>query len=449
MKLLKNNIEKPKKLSSSLTFIAYFFLFVFSISLHVDLSKKEKEGVLLVASQYSALITSYSNCKNQDKPDFLHKQIEDLFIGKSEFQSLPHACDLFKDEKRLSCADYLDAIEENYQHNLKVDFSSPPQLIKCSEYINNRRIVYVGFDKSLSFHDFPVKNVKIILAICISDTNFKIISVFYPKEYSNRGTCLFDQYNGSNKILFEQYFRTGDELFYDKDFINAIKEYESARLYDTNKHLESQIIECNMMLNLDSYKRSAELLFNHSEFYKAKDTYKQIIKLYPKEELDILPKINQCNFEIINQEYNRNKILADEYFAKQFYKRASQVYETCLEYKPNDLYSINKIKECHFDDPIAVKSIINQAIYLAEKEGKWAGAFKLLYNVEESQILTGDNYYFMAMMMDGRDQKVDKIMGFTKNMCNHLAIIYCKKAIGKGNKKAVLMWDDIFLRFDK
>jgi tetratricopeptide (TPR) repeat protein len=444
---MKQRKSKLKFISS--TVICIFFYLYSLVDLYaLDLSKPEKEEIYTVASSYAALITRYSYIKNQENPDELVSQIEKLFIGSTEFQSLSHACDLFSNEGILSCADYLNCIEDKYNHKIAVDFGKP-YLISCTENIAGRFTAYISMEKSLKYGDYKPKTVEIIIAIAVSNENAKIISIFFPKEYTKLGNCTMNGKESIEESIYVQYISSAEKFYKSGDFINAKTMYENAFLYHNDSKISDKIEFCSNQINLQSYWTEVNKNMDNSNFNRAMLILEKIEKLYPLEIEKIKLKKKECLIGIENQDFNKYQQLGDEFVQKQYFEQAIEAYNNCLKIKPQDSAIKKKINDAILSDSGAIDKAIKNAIYLAESKGKLAECFKIFYSLEISKKLKGENYYFMAMMMDGRDDHVDKFMGFSKNMCDHLAVIYCKEAMKLGNHDAKLMWQDIFTKLDK
>lgn len=408
-----------------------------------DLSKIEKEGALEVASTYAVLLTRYGNCGDPIEGDKKYAELNKLFTSLDNFTSVHHANDLLKGENINSFDEYLNLIEENYNYRIYFDFGKP-ELLNCHEIIGSKKLAYVGMKKSIIFENNAAKNVYIILAINVQSLNFKIDQVFFKSEYDDKnGTCQFNKRNKDDDNIYKQYFYSAEKYFDKKDFTNALSAYESASKYKReDMYIMSRIEACKILITTENLKQQAEVYYMKQDYYSARDLFQRLLKTNHRE--IALRRISECNYAITEKKYSQLIGSANDYYKKEFWAKAIEVYQECLKIKPNESFVINRINECKSKDPIVVNKIISEAIILAERKGKLAEAFKLLYSVESSKMLDGENYYFMAMMMDGREDNVVELMGFKKNYCYHLAVVYCKKAINLGNQNAMLMWLNIF-----
>ncbi len=423
---------------NKLILVLSFSLFLFgSFSDSFDI--KRVEGVM---NEYMTLMQDYSNLPPASDAVEKKGELISLF-DLNAIAGYEYASDLFKPEEcdAPSLNSYLDYITKNYQNKIVVSFTKP-YYFKCLRKIGTKEFAIVSVDKSLEYLGQKSNNKKLIIGIDVSD--YKINMVAFPENLQKDNNCVIDQKQDEQNDLFNENSNNGDRLLINKDFIGAKNFYEKALNYKPNdNHVLSQLNKCNDILNYNSYKTEAENNFLNKKFNKAKDLFLKIVSKYPINKEYAEKKIKECDEGIRIENYELYKQFGDDYFKKEYYTLASQNYQSSLKYNPNDSYLLGMIKKCDNSTPTKVNEAISKAIYLAEKQHKLAEAFQMLSYYEGSGMLKGDNYYFMAMMMDGRDDNVDKLMKYSKKQCYQLAQEYCVKGIRRGDKKCVDMWNNI------
>src|SRR5690606_25323877 len=119
---------------------------------------------------------------------------------------------------------------------------------------------------------------------------------------------------------------------------------------------------------------------------------------------------------------------ADYFYQGNLYNKALEYYQSALEFMPGDAYALAQVQLCQNRGLETAREEIRRAIRLAEAGPQNYGkAFKIFYTYEESGLLTAENYYFMAMMLDGRERSVRNEMGFSNRDFRRFMYIYCPK----------------------
>lgn len=406
------------------------------------LDKEQKASLLDVSSRYVSLMSEISKCGSSREGDIKRNQLRQIYTSSYDFVNNKHVCDLFRGESNLSLDEYITCLEENYNYGIRVDYKLL-EISDCMETVGGRSRGYVKFNKKLSYGG-DEKNYEEIVAIEANNGEYKVVEVFFPADYNKNGACNMNAPPSMSDNLFNYYYDQGDAAYSRGDYIKAKEMYERALSYRQDSKVNSRISECNKLIDLTTLKAKAESYIRSEDYGYAKELWQKILNRYTTESNLAKSKMDECDRLQREKQYKQYIREADALFNSYFFQQASGAYQQALNIKPGDSYAQQKMYECKMKDASYIKGRINEAIRIAENNNKLKEAFEILYSVEPSGQLSGQNYYFMAMMMDGREQRVDRYMDFTPNQCDHLAVVYCKQAMRMGNAKAENMWDNIF-----
>lgn len=432
----------------------FFFLFIFSFflfdSYKVNASFDKKQVEILV-SLYEELLITYSNAPNEDVADSKRMDLYKLF----EVPQLEHAFDLFNNEEddELNAESYLRIIKTVYDNKILIDFTNL-HIFSCTGNINGVQFAYATLNKKLEYvgnkNEFinKRKNVKILIGINVSKPDYKINLIVFPEEFKSPNSgCVIDEKQDEQNVLFGENFALAELSLKREDYISAKQFYEKALLY---KPLDSKILlqlsKCNSIINYESYQTNAEEYFSEGYFSKAKELFEKIVSQYPDQKENALDKIKTCDDQIRLKNYSEYKKMGDDGFNKHFYGAASENYRTALKYNPNDPYSISMIKKCANADVSRAMNGIKKARELISLQNKkyFPEIIQIYTYFEPSGLLSGQDYYNMAAILDVAYGNVSNTLKYTKVQSYHLAKEYCLKSMAKGYGSADGLWYDRF-----
>src|SRR5690606_18671704 len=110
---------------------------------------------------------------------------------------------------------------------------------------------------------------------------------------------------------------------------------------------------------------------------------------------------------------------------KKMYDEALKHYQEAISYMPNNSYLLQRIEECKRGDTASVAKILQTAYNNAKKSKKnWFDTFNTYASYENTGFLTGEQYYFMCLMMLENYNQIGKKMGYSRNQTYHLARKY-------------------------
>ncbi len=412
----------------------------------------DKAKVKQLVKKYFTLMEVYSDLPSDKSANDYRSQLIDIFDVNVR-TGIDFASDLFTadDQSNLSVYDYLTAIEDKYQNKIQVEFIND-YYFGCTSKIGNKEFAYVSVDKTLEYVgekqlsiSSKSKKVNQLIGIDISQSEYKINMIVFRPYKEKNNSCILDQSKDEQITLFNEYSKYGDTYYASADYVSAKNLYEKSLLYKSNdSRVLNQVNLCNKILNYESYKTSAEKYLSEKKFNKATEIFTKISNEYSEHKLYAQNKIKECDNGIRMENYNFYKNLAYESFNKSLFSKAVDNFNKALTFDVSEKTLINEmIHKCNTSNHDFAKGQIKQAVYLAEKKHDYVGAYKLLSYYEMSGLLNGQNYYFMAMMMDGNESNIRKKMHYSKNQAYHLAKEYCLKGRNLGNQNAEFMWERI------
>lgn len=407
--------------------------------------------VEMLVNLYKELLITYSNAPNDTIAESKKWDLYNLF----ETPQLRHAYDLFNNEETygVNAESYLRIIKNIYDNKILVDFENL-HIFSCIANINGKQFALATIDKKLEYignkDEFKNKTrtVKILIGINITKSEYKINLVIFPEEYlAIDKSCIIDEKQDNQKILFTENITIADLAYIQKDFVTAKQFYEKALLYkNDDSNILMQLNKCNSFINLVSFQTNADKYLTEGDFSKAKEMFEQIMNQYPEKRDYALNNINNCDEQIRWQNYNEYKKAGDDNFRKLFYQAATENYRSALKYNPNDSYSLMMIKKCdNADKTTAINGIYKARELVSRKNKKYfPEIIKILTYYEPSGLLTGQDYYNLAAILDVAYSNVNMAMNYTKRQSYHLAKEYCLKSMAKGYKSADELWFDRF-----
>jgi tetratricopeptide (TPR) repeat protein len=429
----------------------FFIALICILSTKIVLGAFDKKEVEMFVDLYEQLLTNFCNAPTDEIAGEKRLALRELF----EFPLLPIAYDLFdvsKPNKPLGDL-YLYMISKEYENKIKVEFSNV-HIFSCIDRRETQEFALVTFDKKLVYiGDKPEyrnkqRNVKILLAINVTGSDYKINIVTFPEEYiTAKGGCIIDEKQDNQNELFQNNYLIAEQAFKQKNYIAAKQYFEKSLLYKPNEsRVKSLIEECNSQINYLNYKVEAEKSFSKGMYSDAKELFEKIIIQYPDNKEYAEVSIKECENKIRFQNYIEYKKIGDDYFRKEFYTTASKYYLNALNDNPGDNYLLSMIKKCNNADKTTVLKGINQARNLVAFSNKkhFPDIIKIYTYFESSGLLTGQDYYNMAAILDVGYNNVCNELKYSKDQSFHLAKEYCLKSRAKGYKSADVLWFDRF-----
>jgi tetratricopeptide (TPR) repeat protein len=371
---------------------------------------------------------------------------------------LTYPFDLFNDEgaKGGDIDNYLDAVRKNYNNELDVQFDNDNMFIaNCVAEQAGVKYVYVTVRKTVRYvGSNPVfraceNSVTLLIAVDVTQTPYKISFVDIPEEYHFLDeSCKIARDKYPHNDLSAGYIAKGKSLIADKDYIYAANCFEKALIYkpqsvDAKKGLNL----CAEHISFEDRIGAAEGQFNMGDYFNARNQFMYLYQTRPGiDTAHLALQIARCDSAIKLQHAGYYFDKGNYLYKKGCYKAAIDCFDRCRAFMVAGFNEdcLQMIEKCRLL-PDALADTIRNAEYLAE-HGKKAEAFSILSSCEESGLLSAQNYYFMAMMMDGKDDKVARVMDYSNKECKYFARIYCLRAIQKGSAPAKQLWESRMLK---
>lgn len=232
-----------------------------------------------------------------------------------------------------------------------------------------------------------------------------------------------------------EYLKNAEEFKNNKQYFKAIKTYNKAlKLDPNNQTVLNDITFCKSKLSIKNYMDKVEILILDKKYLEAQKQLKDFRKLNPKQQESwVKEKEIICKKSINKREYENLVSLADVFYTKKIFNKALFKYKEASHYNIATSYVFEQIEKCKKGDPLFVQKQLKIAYMNAVKSKKnYLSTFKIYKKYESSKLLTGSQYYFMALMMLDKHTKISKPMGYSKNQAKHLSrkYFYMAKDLG-------------------
>lgn len=416
-------------------------IFFHHSSFSQTLSENNKNEISELARAFFSSIEIYSGPRARIDGDSYNRIFE--FFNKNSNKI--HAYDLFKENVLVgsdkNITGYLQDIESDYNNEIDVQFKDI-KLVPCVIKSRGENYVAVRVKKILVYKGVTKEAEEtVFFNIGNSDEHFKVNEVVFSNIF-NESNCLDNVISDQNKIdlkqlKFSQQLKQADLTFHNKNYTAA--KYLYTTLLEENKekdYLNRQIATCNTFITMETYLEKANYLFINNKYEDAKEFYEIILKDYSTGNSFVLQRIDSCKIKIRETKYKKMIELGDYYYNKGLYANASEYYRNSLEFIENDKYGLSQIEKCRRGDPRYARNEIDRAIVLAETSKKnWGIAFRIMFEYQTSGLLKAQNYYFMVMVLDGKDKYVREEMDFKHRDFQNYLNIYAAKLRKESSKE--------------
>lgn len=425
--------------------LVYFFL-----SFQTAKSAFDKNKVEDLVNLYIELLTNYSNAPNNSVAQDKRRELYNLF----EYPELKYAFDLFdfSDQFAETGISYLRIIDQVYGNKIAIECNDI-HVFNCTQVSKGVEFAFVTMSKELKYvgdkSEFlnKKKRVRILLGINVSNLNYKINKVIFPEEYVSReNSCIIDEKQDDQIAFFNENVILADAYYEDNNLVLARQYFEKALMYKNDPMVISKLKTCDDKIDLDALIKNSEKELTDGKFIMAKLIYEKLALKYPERRQFALEKINYCNQQIKRQNYEEYIKIGDNYYEKKFYSVASTNYKIALSYSNGNVYALDMIRKCdNSDEPAARQGIAKARLLVSQFRKKdFPELVEILTYYEPSGLLTGQDYYNLAAILDVAYQNVNAHMSYTKIQSYHLAKEYCLKSRARGYKSADNLWYDRF-----
>ena len=415
-------------------------------------NKADKNNFIHTEVNYGGFVESYFSRLSVYGSNASKANSNELALINMHYDSAEpnYPNDLNNDVATTDFSNYLIDIRDVHNHKINMEYTIN-SVSACRTTNQGFDFTFVFVTKTITKAN-DVRKVELLVTVSNSSKGTKIHRVdWLSTEIIKNDDCLAGELSTNNKDIiaeattdkFTEIKKSGDNAFAVSNYRVAKDCYEEALKIKNDSYLSEQIKKCNNQITCLTDIKLAEDYFQQKDYKKSMDVLNKISNNCLDDKRNAVEKINLCNDLIRKQHYAHYLKMGDDLFNTQLYTNAKDAYSKGLEFSPNDSYLLKQIKTCEENGTQFVQNEIRKAIALAEN-GKLANAFSLFYRYESSGLLDGDNYYFMAMVLDNNDENAGKPFKITRRERYHLAKIYCIAAKNKGNKNAENMYFEIF-----
>ncbi len=302
----------------------------------------------------------------------------------------------------------------------------------------------------------------LLFVINITDPDDYVLSGVFSKEShknylpSCEAVSLNTKTNTKKNINFEnnilnqarKNIEKGDELYKNKNYIEAKNLYQAALEMDPNSLIAKERIQaCDKLIDSNRIRNMIETYVDNNNYSDAIQLLNELKKAnYTYDENWFNEKKQLCELGIKKQEFESIISSGDYYYDNHMYAEAKKIYSKALNLHIDDDLIYQKIQLCNEGDPNYIKNEIQIAYNNAVKSKKyWTSTFRTYLKYEKSGYLTGENYYFMCLMML-ENKKVARAMGYSKSLANSLSVEYFFKAkrLGCSNCDMAFLENQVF-----
>ncbi len=282
----------------------------------------------------------------------LHKNKEQL---ESKYNNLVNEADNLFGNKS-----YTEAIATYKQSlTLKPDEVYPKQQIeKIQAIVDKIEADNLNYSKLIADADSFAQNNKLEEAVNSYKEALKIKpDETYPKEKISSLQAIIDK-NIETDRLYNEAISLADNFFNDKKYHEALEPYNRALTIKPDEtYPNSKIAEINQILKdieirekeYNSILAEADENFENKMYSEALTGYKSLNKLNSNDK-HVIDRISETekilsDIEARNNAYNQSIAEANSLFEQKQYSQAIASYNKALEYKPEDKFASDKIKE--------------------------------------------------------------------------------------------------------
>lgn len=338
---------------------------------------------------------------------------------------------------------FTDYIELLKKRKLDVAYSTDFSLKSC----NNIDGIYTIVDKKIISSN---TNYRQLIILERSKDGDYFISSLANFDYLESNYCIPLPYNGEEKIvennIFNNKLEKANNLYNAEKYKDALDLYKEVLKIKPNKEIESKINLCQTKINYIFLMNKVEYLINKKSYDNAIDLLIDMQTQYSEEKDFINEKLTFCKKKLKQEKIIFYVDMGDKHCSVGNLKSAKENYEKAINLAPSDNDIKAKMKKCLENDLSYQKQQIQAAIKKIEtsSEKEWIEPFKILKKYEKSSLLNGQNFYFMARMLNYKPKLIEGALKLDRCSIDNLAVNYCLKSIELGNKDAIYLYEFIF-----
>ena len=319
-------------------------------------------------NKYDKAVDEYEKALKAIPDDETAKQrILELTAEAEEMErTLEEYDDIVQNADRLFTLKYYENAKEEYQKASEAKPDEDYPNIKIGE-INKLLVKRGEYDRLIGTADefYMSKN------LALAKTKYQeALAIYpaenYPKDMIDKTNAALIKERGAD-VIFGEAIKAADDFFIQKDYVNALKEYENASsIKPVDKYPVKKIAEINLLLeeienaelNYNMAVKRGEQLLSVSDFANAKLEFEKAKSLKPKEKLPV-EKLRVINKSLKAQEegmasYNQSIEKGQGFLDSGDYENAKLEFENALIIIPADITATSKLNE--------IKNINNEKV---------------------------------------------------------------------------------------
>lgn len=421
--------------------IVISFLFLLFTTIAFGENPPIKEKIDAIISEYTTQINNLLS-----KQTSIIKLGEDYFvqIKSSVLDNVDHTNDLQSfnlaenKNSEIRLTDYITLLASDYRGLLKGEFIDKSIIIdECPVSMEGKDVYLVTIKKELYFQN-QTKVFDFLIGVNLN-SEYPISFAFFnevarsEKNIPVNVACLTDKQEEEIRDIRKRQFITlknqADQYYIKEDYYNARESYKKALILNPENQDVIDGIDNSNFFIIERRKEIIQTLINQEQYQNA---LLEINKVKPEDQTDewYSEKIEICKTNLSAKQDKNELNRADVLFENHQAKKALSIYQSLSSSKHLDqTYITNQIIKCKESDPYFIQSALKKAYNEAVKSKKnYLSTFQTYSKYQSSGLLSGEQYYFMCLMMINKHSAVAKPMGYTKNQAKLLSRVYFYKA---------------------
>ena len=417
------------------------FLFFLITPLAFGTSPTVKEKIDAAISEYTAQINN-----------LLSKQISTIKLGEDYFVQIKssvldnvyHSNDIKSfnfapnTNSEIRLTDYITLLASDYRQQLKGEFIDKSIIIdECPVSMKGKDVYLVTIKKELYFQN-QTKVFDFLIGVNLNG-EYPISFAFFnevarsEKNIPVNVACATDKQENEIRNIRKRQFialkSKAEEYYIKEDYYNAREYYGKALSLNPE---DQDIIDGIDNSNFFIVERRKEIIQTLIDQEQYKNALLEINKVKPRDQSDewYSEKIEYCKTNLAAKQDKSELNRADVLFENHQTKKALRIYQNLANSKHIDqTYISGQIIKCKESDPEFIQKALKEAYDKAVKSKKnYLSTFKTYSKYQTSGLLSGEQYYFMCLMMINKHSAVAKPMGYSKNQAKLLSRVYFYKA---------------------
>jgi len=401
-----------------------------------------------IKEKIDAIIAEYTTQIN----NLLSKQTSTIKLGEDYFvqikssvlDNVEHSNDLLSfnltqnKNPEIRLTDYITLLASDYRGLLKGEFIDKSIIIdECPVSMEGKDVYLVTIKKEIFFQN-QTKIFDFLIGVNLN-SEYPISFAFFnevarsEKNIPVNVACSTDKQEEEIRDIRKRQFiklKSKAEQFYIKeDYYNSREVYRKALILNPEDQDVIDGIDNSNYFIKEKRKEIIQTLIHQKQYQNA---LLEISKVKSKDKTDewYSKKTEICKTNLVVKADKSELNRADVLFENHQTKKALSIYQSLFNSIHLDqTYISNQIIKCKESDPYFIQSALKKAYREAVKSKKnYLSTLQTYSKYQNSGLLSGEQYYFMCLMMLNKHSAVAKPMGYTKNQAKLLSRVYFYKA---------------------